>query len=206
MKRHQPGLDWGGADRAAGVDEAGRGPLAGPVVAAAVILDPARPIAGIRDSKIVPAHERNRLAEEIRQSALAWAVAWADVPEIDLLNILEATHLAMRRALLGLRLRPDVVMIDGNRLPSAAGLGFGCRFEPVVDGDATVIGIAAASILAKVARDRMMCELDRLYPAYGFAMHKGYATPAHLRALTERGGCPVHRRSFAPLKFAPGLF
>jgi ribonuclease HII len=189
----------------AGVDEAGRGPLAGPVVAAAVILDPKRRIRGVRDSKQVDAEERELLAAKIRQHALAWSVAWADVEEIDTHNILEATYLAMRRALLGLRIPPAHVQIDGNRCPSFSGLALDCTFEAIVDGDALRTCIGAASILAKVTRDRMMTELDRIYPDYGFAAHKGYGTPQHYAALDAHGPCPIHRRSFEPVRVAEAL-
>ncbi len=186
----------------AGVDEAGRGPLAGPVVAAAVILDPKRRIRGVRDSKQVDPEEREVLAAKIRQHALAWSVAWADVEEIDAHNILEATHLAMRRALLGLRIGPAHVQIDGNRCPSFGGLGLDCSFEAIIDGDDLRVCIGAASILAKVTRDRMMTELDRIYPQYGFAHHKGYGTPAHYEMLDAFGPTPIHRRSFEPVRLA----
>jgi ribonuclease HII len=184
----------------AGVDEAGRGPLAGPVVAAAVILDPKKRIRGVRDSKLLDPEERETLAIKIRANALAWSVAWADVEEIDTHNILEATHLAMRRALLGLRICPAHVQIDGNRCPSFAGLSLDCSFEAIIDGDALRVCIGAASIIAKVTRDRMMRELDRLYPQYGFAVHKGYGTPAHYAVLESVGPSPIHRRSFAPVR------
>ena len=186
----------------AGVDEAGRGPLAGPVVAAAVILDPRRRVRGIRDSKVIEPEERAELALKIRASALAWSVAWADVQEIDRLNILEATYLAMRRALMGLRIPPAHVQIDGNRCPSLAGLPFECTSETIIDGDALRTCIGAASILAKVTRDRMMTELDRVYPEYGFASHKGYGTPQHYEALDRLGPTPIHRRSFEPVRVA----
>jgi ribonuclease HII len=186
----------------AGVDEAGRGPLAGPVVAAAVILDPRRRVRGIRDSKVIEPEERAVLAGKIRLNALAWSVAWADVEEIDTLNILEATHLAMRRALMGLRIRPAHVQIDGNRCPSLAGLWFDCTSETIIDGDALRTCIGAASILAKVTRDRMMVELDRLHPEYGFASHKGYGTPQHHEALDRFGPTSSHRRSFEPVRQA----
>jgi ribonuclease HII len=186
----------------AGVDEAGRGPLAGPVVAAAVILDPRRRIRGVRDSKVLSAEEREALAVKIKRSAIAWAIAWADVDEIDALNILEATYLAMRRALLGLHTYPAHVMVDGNRCPSFADLPFKCTYEAIVDGDALRTCIGAASILAKTARDEMMTRLDALYPQYGFASHKGYGTPQHYQALTQYGPCPIHRRSFAPVRLA----
>lgn len=186
----------------AGVDEAGRGPLAGPVVAAAVILDPKRRIKGIRDSKQLDAGQREELAVKIEGGALSWAVAWADVEEIDRLNILEATHLAMRRALLGLHVHPAHVQIDGNRCPSFAGLGLNCTFEAIIDGDALRSCIGAASILAKVRRDAMMVALDRLYPQYGFAGHKGYGTALHCEMLRHYGPSSVHRRSFEPVRLA----
>jgi ribonuclease HII len=186
----------------AGVDEAGRGPLAGPVVAAAVILDPRKRVRGIRDSKVIEPEERTQLAVKIRATALAWSVAWADVEEIDTLNILEATHLAMRRALVGLRIRPAHVQIDGNRCPSFAGLPLECSFEAIIDGDALRLCIGAASILAKVTRDEMMIRMDAIYPGYGFASHKGYSTPEHYLALDRYGPTPIHRRSFEPVREA----
>ena len=186
----------------AGVDEAGRGPLAGPVVASAVILDPRKRIRGIRDSKVIEPQERTELALKIRSSAIAWSVAWADVEEIDNLNILQATYLAMRRALLGLRVRPAHVQIDGDRCPSFVGLSLECSFEAIVDGDARRICIGAASILAKTTRDAMMVGLDALYPQYGFASHKGYSTPEHFAALEKYGPSPIHRRSFEPVRVA----
>jgi ribonuclease HII len=178
-----------------GVDEAGRGPLAGPVVAAAVMLDPARPIAGLRDSKKLSAAARERLAAEIRLRAAAWCVAEASVAEIDQLNILQATLLAMQRAVAGLAIAPAEVWVDGNRCPN-----WGWRSQAVVKGDDKVASIAAASILAKTARDQFMCRLHQDYPAYGFAQHMGYGTAAHLAALQANGACPQHRRSFAPVK------
>jgi ribonuclease HII len=178
----------------AGVDEAGRGPLAGPVVAAAVILDPARPIRGLRDSKLLTAAQREHLAVSIRTRALAWAVAAADVGEIDEFNILRATMLAMQRAVAGLGLAPSAVWIDGDRCPD---LPYATR--AIVQGDRRVAQISAASILAKTDRDAMLVELDLLYPAYGFAQHKGYGTPGHLEALRQHGPCAIHRRSFAPV-------
>ncbi|MBC7984364.1 MAG: ribonuclease HII [Candidatus Obscuribacterales bacterium] len=190
------------SDFIVGIDEAGRGPLAGPVVAAVVVLDPQRPIPGIADSKQLNAATRTQLAIEIRAHAVAWAVAWADVGEIDSLNILQATHLAMRRALLGLRIAPTRVQVDGNRCPQAAGLPFTCEFEAVVRGDATVAAIGAASILAKTTRDAMLAQLDEIYPGYGLALHKGYATPAHYAALHRLGPSPIHRRSFEPVRLA----
>jgi ribonuclease HII len=186
----------------AGVDEAGRGPLAGPVVASAVILDPRRRIRGIRDSKVIEPQERAELAIKIRASAIAWSVAWADVEEIDNLNILQATYLAMRRALLGLPVRPAHVQIDGDRCPSFVGLSLECSFEAIVDGDARRICIGAASILAKTTRDAMMVGLDAIYPQYGFASHKGYSTPEHFEALEKYGPSPIHRRSFEPVRVA----
>ena len=186
----------------AGVDEAGRGPLAGPVVASAVILDPRRRIRGIRDSKLIEPQERTELAIKIRASAIAWSVAWADVEEIDNLNILQATYLAMRRSLLGLRVRPAHVQVDGDRCPSFIGLSLECSFEAIVDGDARRICIGAASILAKTTRDAMMVGLDAIYPQYGFASHKGYSTPEHFEALGKYGPSPIHRRSFEPVRFA----
>ncbi len=184
---HAPGL--------AGVDEVGRGPLAGDVVAAAVILDPARPIPGLRDSKKLSAARREALAEEIREHALAWAVARASVSEIDTLNILQASLLAMHRAVQALVPQPEWVLVDGNRLPR-----WDYRSEPVIGGDDRVPAIAAASILAKVQRDAELVALDAQYPGYGFAAHKGYPTAAHLQALRTLGVTPVHRRSFAPVK------
>ena len=178
----------------AGVDEAGRGPLAGPVVAAAVILHPDRRIRGLRDSKELAAPVRERLAAEIRRHALAWAVAQSDVGEIDAINILQATLLAMRRAIERLAQRPDVVWIDGQHCPP-----LDCPARAIVGGDRQISAIAAASILAKTDRDAMLVELDRTYPAYGFCRHKGYSTPEHLAALTTHGPCPAHRRSFAPV-------
>ena len=184
----------------AGIDEAGRGPLAGPVAAAAVILHPDRPIDGLRDSKKLSATKRTRLANEIRARSMAWSVAWADPAEIDALNILEATLLAMRRAILGLRVVPTRVQVDGNRLPK---LRFGERIidgEAVVGGDDRIAAISAASILAKTVRDSMMMELDRVYPCYEFARHKGYGTAVHRERLREFGPCREHRFTFAPLK------
>ena len=178
-----------------GVDEAGRGPLAGPVTAAAVMLDPDQPVAGLRDSKKLSAAARERLAGEIRRCAAAWCVAEASVAEIDQLNILHATMLAMQRAVAGLGRAPDDVWVDGNRCPNWA-----WRSQAVVKGDDKVAAIAAASILAKTARDAFMRKLHDEYPAYGFAQHMGYGTAAHLEALKAHGACPQHRRSFAPVK------
>lgn len=182
----------------AGVDEAGRGPLAGPVVAAAVILDPGRPIAGLADSKKLSARRREALAEAIRAQALAWAVASADVAEIDELNILQASLLAMRRAVLALRPQAAHALIDGNRCPQ----GLPCTAEAVVGGDARVESISAASILAKVERDAEMMRLHARYPEYDFARHKGYPTAAHLDALARFGPSVCHRSSFAPVRKA----
>jgi ribonuclease HII len=181
--------------RVAGVDEAGRGPLAGPVTAAAVILDPRRPIAGLADSKRLAAAVRERLAERIRREALAWALGSATVEEIDRFNILQASLLAMQRAVAGLGLAPALVQVDGAHAPRLP-----CAVEPVIGGDRTIAAISAASILAKVARDAEMCALDARYPHYGFARHKGYPTPQHLAALARHGASPVHRRSFAPVR------
>lgn len=186
----------------AGVDEAGRGPLAGPVVAAAVILDPRRRIAGLADSKALSPEERERLAPLIRSRALAWSVAWADRDEIDALNILGATFLAMRRALLGLPILPRHVAVDGHLLPPLADLGLEGSAWAIVGGDAKVAAISAASILAKTRRDALMRELDVCYPGFGFALHKGYGTPAHLAALATHAPSPQHRRSFAPVQEA----
>jgi ribonuclease HII len=187
-------LHWGPLGLC-GVDEAGRGPLAGPVVAAAVMLDPDRPIAGLRDSKKLSARARERLADEIRLHAAAWCVAEASVAEIDRLNILHATMLAMQRAVAGLARAPDDVWVDGNRCPDWA-----WRSQAVVKGDGKVAAIAAASILAKTARDAFMCRLHEEFPAYGFAKHMGYGTAVHLAALKAHGACPQHRRSFAPVR------
>jgi ribonuclease HII len=193
----------------AGIDEAGRGPLAGPVVAAAVILRPGRPIEGIADSKVLSPDERSRLSLAIRRDALCFGIGWADRAEIDALNILQATFLAMRRALLAMILTPDHVLVDGNRLPNLdglmGGLGKTLTARAIVDGDATEPAISAASILAKTARDSYMNHMDTLYPAYSFATHKGYCTPDHQRRLELHGPCPLHRRSFAPVRLAPGL-
>jgi ribonuclease HII len=186
--------------RVAGVDEAGRGPLAGPVVAAAVILNSARPIRGLADSKALEPDERERLARLIRERALCYSVAWADAEEIDSINILQATMLAMRRALLGLRISPQRVIIDGNRCPCADGLGFDCLFEAVIKGDATVPSISAASILAKTTRDALMRKLDGRYPGFSLSGHKGYSTASHVAALNSLGPSPLHRRSFSPVR------
>jgi ribonuclease HII len=187
-------------ERLAGVDEAGRGPLAGPVVAAAVILDPARPIPGIADSKSLAPQQRAELAVEIRRHALAWSVAQADAVEIDAWNILRATLLAMRRALAGLGLEPTRIHVDGNRLPRCADLWPRATLRAIVAGDATDSAIGAASILAKTARDSLLQQADTRYPAYGFAVHKGYPTPAHREALQRHGASALHRVSFAPVQ------
>lgn len=178
----------------AGVDEVGRGPLAGPVIAAAVILDPARPIAGLADSKKLSPARRERLTLDIRANALAWALGRAEVAEIDRLNIFQASLLAMRRAVEALPMTPDRVLVDGKHCPPLA-----CPCTAIVKGDATVPAISAASILAKVARDAELRELHDHYPQYGFARHKGYPTAEHLDALRRYGPCPEHRRSFAPV-------
>ncbi len=179
----------------AGVDEVGRGPLAGPVVAAAVILNPDKPIRGLADSKALSEGVRERLAEEIKSSALAWAIARAEVEEIDQINILHASLLAMRRAVLALRPQAEYALIDGNRCPQLP-----CPSEAIIKGDQTVAAISAASIIAKVARDREMIEMDSLYPGYDFTRHKGYPTKAHVLALQTIGLSPIHRRSFGPVK------
>jgi len=183
--------------RVAGVDEAGRGPLAGPVFAAAVILDPDRPVQGLRDSKVLTASRRELLAIEIRGHALAWAVATASVEEIDAINILQSTLLAMRRAVEQLAIAPDLARIDGNRAPI-----LGCAVETLVKGDALDPSISAASILAKTDRDRAMQRLHLEYPQYAFDQHKGYPSPLHLELLRRHGPCPAHRRSFAPVRRA----
>lgn len=184
----------------AGVDEAGRGPLAGAVYAAAVILDAANPIDGLADSKKLSQKKRESLAQEIKQKALCWCIAQADAAEIDRLNILQASLTAMRRAVMGLSMAPEKVLVDGNRCPQ---LEF--PVEAIVKGDALVPAISAASILAKVARDQEMEDLDAVYPGYGFALHKGYPTAAHLTALETLGPSPVHRRSYAPVKRLLGV-
>ena len=187
-------LSWDAPGLTAGVDEAGRGPLMGPVVAAAVILDDLNPIKGLADSKKLTALQRDKLYDEIRAKALCCSVALATVEEIDQLNILQATMLAMKRAVEGLRLKPHKALVDGNRLPALSMLA-----EAIVKGDALVPAISAASILAKVTRDRWCAEYHLQYPQYGFAGHKGYGTAAHLLALREHGACPQHRKSFAPV-------
>ena len=194
LRAEQAPLIWDAPGLIAGVDEAGRGPLAGPVVAAAVILDDLNPIIGLADSKKLTAIKRERLFDEIRAKALCCSIAEATVEEIDELNILQATLLAMRRAVEGLRLKPTKVLVDGNRLPVLDVLA-----EAIVKGDSKVQAISAASILAKVHRDRWCQELHAQYPQYGFDGHKGYGTAAHLQALKEHGATPWHRKSFAPV-------
>lgn len=191
----QLGLDWQIRTLMAGVDEAGRGPLAGPVVAAAVILDEHQPIAGLGDSKKLSARQRERLFDEIRAKALCCSIAEASVEEIDRLNILQATMLAMRRAVEGLRLKPGLVLVDGNRIPVLR-----VPAEAIVKGDAKVPAISAASILAKVHRDRLCEQLHEVHPQYGFATHKGYPTAEHLAALLLHGAIAEHRRSFGPVR------
>ncbi|MBI5717316.1 MAG: ribonuclease HII [Burkholderiales bacterium] len=199
FKLESLGAGWDRPGLVAGVDEAGRGPLAGPVIAAAVILDELRPIKGLADSKVLTARRRERLFDEVRARALCVCIAEASVEEIDRLNILGATLLAMQRAVAGLRLTPHRVVVDGNRLPTLPMPAAG-----VIKGDAKVPAISAASILAKVQRDRLCEVLHESWPAYGFDGHKGYATPSHLQALREHGACPAHRRSFAPVRAACG--
>lgn len=194
LAAEQAALLWDVPGLTAGVDEAGRGPLMGPVVAAAVILNDLHPIKGLADSKKLTARQRDKLYDEIRAKALCCSIAMASVEEIDQLNILQATMLAMKRAVEGLRLKPYKALVDGNRLPTISMLA-----EAIVKGDATVPAISAASILAKVTRDRWCAEYDLLFPQYGFASHKGYGTAAHLLALREHGVCPQHRKSFAPV-------
>lgn len=194
LKAEQTALSWDIPGLVAGVDEAGRGPLMGPVVAAAVILDELNPIKGLADSKKLTALRREKLYDEIRAKALCCSIAMATVEEIDNINILQATMLAMKRAVEGLRLKPNKVLVDGNRLPTLVILS-----EAIVGGDALVPSISAASILAKVHRDRWCAEFHLEYPQYGFADHKGYGTAEHLAALREHGACPQHRRSFAPV-------
>lgn len=190
----QASLPWHPPGLVTGVDEAGRGPLAGPVVAAAVILDDLRPIAGLADSKVLTPARRERLYDEIRAKALCCSIAEASVEEIDQLNILQATMLAMRRAVMGLRLKPAMVLVDGNRIPV-----LDMPAEAIVRGDALVPSISAASILAKVHRDRWCEQVHEQFPQYGFAGHKGYGTALHMAALREHGACIHHRRSFAPV-------
>ena len=183
------------AGRVAGVDEAGRGPLAGPVIAGAVILDPDNPVNGLRDSKRLSAARREALYDEIRDTALAWAVGRADVEEIDRINILQASLLAMQRAVVALQPAAEYALIDGNRCPDLP-----CAAQAIVKGDSLVAAISAASIMAKVTRDREMIELDAKYPGYGLAQHKGYPSKTHVEALQRLGVLPVHRRSYAPVR------
>jgi ribonuclease HII len=180
----------------AGVDEAGRGPLAGPVVVAAVILDPARPLAGLADSKTLSASRRVKLAEAIKAQALAWSIIAVEADEIDRLNILQATFEGMRRALAALQPVPTEAWIDGNQIPP----GLTIPARAIVQGDASVAAISAASILAKTQRDATLLEMEARYPGYGFALHKGYPTPQHLAALDQLGPCPIHRQSYAPVR------
>lgn len=194
LKAEQVSLSWDIPGLMAGVDEAGRGPLMGPVVAAAVILDELNPIQGLADSKKLTALKREKLYDEIRAKALCHSIALATAEEIDQINILQATMLAMKRAVEGLRLKPNKVLVDGNRLPTLVILS-----EAIVGGDALVPSISAASILAKVYRDRWCAEFHLEYPQYGFADHKGYGTAVHLAALREHGACPQHRKSFGPV-------
>ena len=194
LQAEQAPLVWDVPGLVAGVDEAGRGPLMGPVVAAAVILDDLHPIKGLADSKKLTALRREKLYDEIRAKALCFSIAQASAAEIDEINILQATMLAMRRAVEGLRLKPTKVLVDGNRIPTLVIVA-----EAIVGGDALVPAISAASILAKVWRDRWCQEIDLAYPQYGFASHKGYGTAEHLVALQQHGACPEHRRTFAPV-------
>jgi ribonuclease HII len=194
LQAEQTPLVWDVPGLVAGVDEAGRGPLMGPVVAAAVILDDLHPIKGLADSKKLTALRRENLYDEIRAKALCFSIAQASAAEIDEINILQATMLAMRRAVEGLRLKPTKVLVDGNRIPTLVIVA-----EAIVGGDALVPAISAASILAKVWRDRWCQEMDLAYPQYGFASHKGYGTAEHLVALQQHGACPEHRRTFAPV-------
>ena len=193
-KPEQVPLAWSPRGLVAGVDEAGRGPLAGPVVAAAVILDARQPIAGLADSKKLTALRREKLFDEILAKAQCGSIAAASAEAIERPNSLHATRLAMQRAVEGLRLKPGHVLVDGNRLPT-----LGMTSEAIVKGDATVPAISAASILAKVTRDRWCAQVDVDYPQYGFAGHKGYGTAAHLQALQDHGACPLHRKTFAPV-------
>ncbi len=194
LKAEQAPFVWDTPGLVAGVDEAGRGPLMGPVVAAAVILDDLHPIKGLADSKVLTALRRDKLYDEIRAKALCFSIAQATVEEIDEINILQATMLAMKRAVEGLRLKPHKVLVDGNRIPTLVIVA-----EAIVGGDALVPVISAASILAKVWRDRWCQEYHLEYPQYGFATHKGYGTAEHLAALRAHGACPQHRRTFRPV-------
>ena len=200
FKLEQLGLGWDQPGLVAGVDEAGRGPLAGPVVAAAVILDELAPVKGLADSKVLSPRRRELLFDQIRAQALCFSIASASVEEIDRLNILQATLLAMRRAVEGLRLLPHRVVVDGNRVPLLP-----MTVAAVIKGDSKVAAISAASILAKVQRDRWCADLHDQFPHYGFAAHKGYPTAEHLAALQRHGPCAEHRRSFAPVRAAERL-
>lgn len=186
---------YGAAKLIAGVDEVGRGPLAGPVVTAAVILDADNPIEGLTDSKKLSEHQREEFAQEIKEKAIAWSLGRAEVHEIDEINILQATLLAMQRAVAGLTPKPDYVLVDGNRSPE-----FHCPAEAIIKGDLHVAVISAASIIAKVARDQEMQQLDKQYPGYGLHSHKGYPTKKHIAALEKLGVTPIHRRSYGPVK------
>lgn len=197
MSDQSVGIHSVGIQLVAGVDEVGRGPLAGPVVTAAVILDPDHPIEGLMDSKKLTESKREELAETIKENCLAWSIGRAEVEEIDAINILQATMLAMQRAVAGLSPAPDHVLIDGNRCPELP-----CTAEAIIKGDGSVPAISAASIIAKVTRDREMVEMETLYPGYGLAGHKGYPTRKHMDALIELGVTPIHRRSFAPVRRA----
>lgn len=197
MNRYSEEMNSTDIQLIAGVDEVGRGPLAGPVVTAAVILDPDHPVEGLMDSKKLSESRREELSEIIKENCLAWSIGRAEVDEIDDINILQATMLAMQRAVAGLSPMPDHVLIDGNRCPDLP-----CTAEAIIKGDGTVPAISAASIIAKVTRDREMVELDSQYPGYGLAGHKGYPTKKHIDALIELGVTPIHRRSFAPVRRA----
>ncbi len=201
MSQLEPFISQYVGDLVCGVDEVGRGPLAGDVVTAAVILDPKSPIAGLADSKKLSEKKREALFDEILNKALCVCIARASVAEIDSLNILQASLLAMKRAVEGLSIQPEHVLVDGNKIPD-----WSYSAEAVISGDARVACIGAASIIAKVTRDREMVEYDRLYPGYGFAGHKGYPTKAHMQALTEHGVTPIHRKSYAPVQKVLSLF
>lgn len=201
----QTSLVFHEAGPVAGVDEAGRGPLAGPVVAAAVILRADDPIEGLADSKTLSASRRSELALQIVQRSLCWSVAWSDPAEIDRLNILQATLLAMRRAIIGLGIQPAYVQVDGNRLPNLSFHGRQIDGRAVIGGDSTIPAISAASIIAKVRRDEIMRAMDAIYPGYGFRQHKGYATALHRDRLGELGPCREHRQSFAPISAMKSL-
>lgn len=192
----QDGFDFRGmSQHIAGIDEVGRGPLAGAVIAAAVILDPEKPIEGLTDSKKITEKRREKLFDIIQERSLAWAIGRAEAKEIDDINILQASFLAMQRAVAGLKVAPDYALVDGNKCPELP-----CPVEAIVKGDLTEPAISAASILAKVARDREMVELDAVYPGYGLAQHKGYPTKVHMEALRKLGPSPIHRVSYAPVR------